>query len=347
MSYEVREYSVDIGVSIDYYICILFYLKCSFENPKHTMKYLDFCESVRLKLNDLVDSGTTVRIQKVLKNNNIVRYAAIITEEDSTISPSIYLENYYSDYINGQSLSYICSDILSMHKKYRGGINFNIDDYFDYNFVKDKIYLKAINRERNEEFLKGVPYKDFSDLAIVAYIAYEDEGSGYATITLNYKNLEMWDVTTEQIFDIAFKNMCEKTPPILEKITSVMRELLNERFKYIQDSEAKEEINRVIDLMEENNDTSMYMLSNNKKINGASYIIHEEYIREFAQSINSDLYIIPSSIHELLLIPMDSGVMIEELECMVRDVNNSELSPGEVLSDRVYEFYRDKGFVDN
>ena len=308
------------------------------------MKYLDFCESVREKLNDLVDSSTTVRIQKVLKNNNVVRYAAIITEEDSTISPSIYLENYYSDYINGQSLSSICADILSMHEKYRGGIDFNIDDYFDYNYVKDKIYLKAINREKNEEFLKNIPYRDFFDLAIVAYIALEEAQNGYATITVNNKNLDMWNVTKEQLLDVAFMNMCAKTPPTLEKITSVMREIINERFIDKPDYEAEEEINRVIDLMEENNDTVMYMLTNSKKVNGASYIIHEEYIREFANSINSDLYIIPSSIHELLIIPMESGVTKDELESMVRDVNNSELSPGEVLSDHVYEFYREHGF---
>ena len=309
------------------------------------MTYLDFCENVKLKLQDIVEHGTTVRIQKVLKNNNVVRYAAIITEEDSTISPSIYLENYYSDYINGQSLSSICNDIISMHERYRGGITFNIDDYFDYNFVKDKLYLKAINREKNVEFLKNIPYREFCDLAIVAYIALEEAQNGYATITVNHKNLEMWDVSMEEIFDVAFANMCEKTPPMLEKITSIMRELLKERFNEQQDYETEEEINRVIDLMEENNDTVMYMLTNSKKLNGASYIVYEEYLREFANSINSDLYIIPSSIHEILLIPMDSGVPKEELECMVRDVNKSELSPGEVLSDSVYEFYRDTGFV--
>lgn len=330
---------------MDYYIYILFYLKCSFENPKHTMTYLDFCENVKSKLQELVEEGTNVRIQKVLKNNNVVRYAAIITEKDSNISPSIYLENYYSDYINGQALSCICSDIISMHEKYRGGIDFNIDDYFDYNFVKDKLYLKAINREKNEEFLKNVPYREFCDLAIIAYIALDEAQKGYATITVNYKNLEMWNVTKEQVFDVALTNMLEKTPPIIEKITSVMRELIEERFCNIQDYEAKEELDRIIEQMEYNNDTVMYILTNSKKINGASYIMYEEYLREFANSIDSDLYIIPSSIHELLLIPMNRGVPKDELENMVRDVNKSELSPGEILSDNVYEFYREIGFV--
>ena len=79
------------------------------------MEYLNFCEKVKLKLQELVEEGATVRIQKVLKNNNVVRYAAIITERNSRISPSIYLENFYSDYINGRSLSDVCEEVLNLH----------------------------------------------------------------------------------------------------------------------------------------------------------------------------------------------------------------------------------------
>ena len=308
------------------------------------MKYLDFCENVKLQLQELVEDGTCVRIQKVLKNNNVVRYAAIITEENSTISPSIYLENYYGDYINGQSLSCICHDILSMHEKYKNGIKFNIEDYFNYNYVKDKIYLKVINKAKNEEFLKNIPHREFFDLALVAYIALEEAQNGKGTITVNNKNLEIWNVTMDEVFDIAFTNVYKKMPPRLDKITSVMRQLLSERLCDEQDMEMEEEINRVIDLIEENNETAMYMLTNSIKLNGACYIVYDEYLREFANSINSDLYIIPSSIHELLLIPMDSGIDKKDLENMVHEVNITELSPGEVLSDNVYEFYRETGF---
>lgn len=310
------------------------------------MNYLDFCENVKLKLQELVDDSTTVRVQKVLKNNNVVRYAAIISEEKSTISPSIYLENYYSDYINGQSLSQICSDILYMHEKYKDGIDFNIDNYFDYNYVKDKLYLKVINKAKNEEFLKNIPYREFCDLALIVYIALEEAKNGQATITVNNRNLETWNVTKEQVFDAAFMNAYENTPPRLEKITTVMRELLKEKFLDMQDEEVEEEIDRIIDLMEENDDRGMYVLTNSIKLNGACYIVYEEYLRKFANSINSDLYILPSSIHEILLIPMDCGVDKKELENMVHDINIAELSPGEVLSDNVYEFYRETGYKD-
>ena len=93
------------------------------------MEYLDFCDKVKLKLQEMVDEGATVRIQKVLKNNNIVRYAAVISEKDNNISPSIYLENFYGDYINGQSLSSVCREIIQVHEKYKDGLSLNIDEY--------------------------------------------------------------------------------------------------------------------------------------------------------------------------------------------------------------------------
>lgn len=308
------------------------------------MNYLEFCENVKRKLQDVVPESTSVRIQKVIKNNNVIRYAAIISEENSNISPSIYLENFYSDYINGKTLTNICTEILCMHEKYKDGIDFNIDNYFDYDYVKDKLYLKVINKEKNKEFLQNVPYREFCDLAIVVYIALEEAENGQATITVNNRNLEIWNVTKDHIFDAAFMNAYENTPPRLEKISTVMRELLEERFMDIEDEEVEAGIDAIIDLMESDDEKSMYVLTNSIKLNGACYILYEEYIKKFANKIDSDLYILPSSIHEILLVPMDCGVEKDELEKMVRDINRTEVSPGEVLSDSVYEFYRESGF---
>ena len=243
------------------------------------MEYLNFCDKVKLKLQELVGETATVRIQKVIKNNNIVRYAAIITEKDSNISPSIYLENYYGDYINGQSLSDICRDIMQVHEKYRGGLTFNIENYFDYNFVKDKLYLKLINREKNEEFLKNIPYREIYDLALIAYVSLEEAQNGQATITVSDKNLEMWNVSKDDVFEAAFLNTSENTPPKLEKMTSLMRKLLKEKCFDMEMDETEEDIDRVIDMIEENEANVMYVLTNHNRMNGAYCMLYEEYLK--------------------------------------------------------------------
>ena len=309
------------------------------------MEYLDFCDKVKLKLQEMVDEGATVRIQKVLKNNNIVRYAAVISEKDNNISPSIYLENFYGDYINGQSLSSVCREIIQVHEKYKDGLSLNIDEYFDYNCVKDKLYLKLINRKKNEEFLKNIPYRAVYDLALIAYIALDEANNGQATITVTNRNLDIWKVSKEEMFEAAFLNASENAQPKLEKMTSLMRKLLKEKCFDMEMDETEEDIDSVIDMIEENEGNVMYVLSNNNRINGAYCMIYEEYLRKFAESINSDLFILPSSIHEVLLMPMSCGITKKELECMVRSINSSDLSPGEVLSDNVYEFYRESGIL--
>ena len=311
------------------------------------MEYLDFCEKVKLKLQELVEEGTTVRIQKVLKNNNVVRYAAIITERNSRISPSIYLENFYSDYINGRSLADVCDEVLHMHNTHKDGVTFNFEDYFNYEYVKNKLYVKAINKDKNEEFLKGVPYKEFLDLALVCYISLDEEEHGQATITVNNRNLEMWNVTKDHLFETAYINSYENMPPKLEKMTTVMRGLLKEKTGAMSDEEAEKQIDNVIDMIEENGDNIIYVLTNSIKLNGSHYVTDEEYLIDFANKIDSDLYILPSSIHEVLIIPMSCGFKKEELIKMVRDINSTELSQGEVLSDNVYELYRNKGICLN
>ncbi|MEE0685163.1 MAG: DUF5688 family protein [Lachnospiraceae bacterium] len=307
------------------------------------MEYLNFCEKVKLKLQELVEEGATVRIQKVLKNNNVVRYAAIITERNSRISPSIYLENFYSDYINGRSLSDVCEEVLNLHNKHKDGVSFNFDDYFNYDYVKDKLYIKIINKSKNEEFLKGVPYKEFFDLAVICYISLEEAENGHATITVNNRNLEIWNVTKEHVFETAFNNSYENMPPTLEKMTTVMRDLLIEKSGSTYNDEVSEQIDNAIEIMEKNSDYDIYVLTNSIRLNGAHYITDEDYLVDFANSVNSDLYILPSSIHELLIIPMSCGLKKEELIKMVRDINSTELSQGEVLSDNIYEVYRDRG----
>ena len=122
-----------------------------------------------------------------------------------------------------------------------------------------------------------------------------------------------------------------------------MRDLLIEKLGSTYNDEVSEQIDNAIEIMEKNSDYDIYVLTNSIRLNGAHYITDEDYLVDFANSVNSDLYILPSSIHELLIIPMSCGLKKEELIKMVRDINSTELSQGEVLSDNIYEVYRDRG----
>ena len=72
-------------------------------------------------------------------------------------------------------------------------------------------------------------------------------------------------------------------------------------------------------------------------INGAAAILNDTARQEIAEKLG-DFYVLPSSIHEVMIVPKSTGRSLEELELMVRSVNSSEVEPDEVLSDHVYEY---------
>ena len=84
----------------------------------------------------------------------------------------------------------------------------------------------------------------------------------------------------------------------------------------------------------------MYVLTNKQKMNGASCILYEHILNDFANQKNKDIYILPSSVHEVILVPVAEDIDRTELSRMVRDVNRNELEEGDVLSDRVYYYDR-------
>ena len=89
----------------------------------------------------------------------------------------------------------------------------------------------------------------------------------------------------------------------------------------------------------------MYVLSNKLKIHGATSIVYPGLLEDIAERLCSDLIIIPSSIHEVLIIPesyIDSQDNLPpDYESMIREVNETQLTDDEVLGDCVYHYRRD------
>lgn len=309
------------------------------------MNYKEFCNLVRETLQEMAGESANVRLEEVIKNNNIVRQAAIIAEKGRNISPSIYLENYYADYLNGRNLSEVCLDIMVVHERYREGICFNSDEYCDYNEIKKKLYVKVINKDKNSEILKNVPWRECYDLAMIVYIVLEEGASGRATINVNNKNLSIWNIDSERLFEDAIANTKSSMPYKIEKLSSVMKEILYEKFQGYEGDDVEEALDKALEIIDESGNNRMYVLTNKCKTNGAMYIAFDDILKQVADHIEDDFFILPSSIHELLLVPKGCSVPRSELESMVKDINTTEVDPGEVLSDTVYEYCRVTGIL--
>ena len=91
--------------------------------------------------------------------------------------------------------------------------------------------------------------------------------------------------------------------------------------------------------------SDMYVLTNESKLNGAACILYENVLYDFAQKLGADLYILPSSVHEVILLPKLSMFEKDELVNMVKEVNTEGVAADEVLSDHVYEYNRTERLI--
>ena len=182
--------------------------------------------------------------------------------------------------------------------------------------------MKLVNYERNREYLKRVPHRRMLDLAAVCYICVDVPGSGEGTCDVTNELRALWDVTEEELFRQAEAGTRRWDPPEYEEIGEAL-ENFGVRMS-ISDDEFQ--------------DDYLYVLTVMSRINGAVCLMFPDFLNLLAVKFESDLFLIPSSIHEILALPDRGDFTKEELDRMVREVNRSHVLPEEVLSNHVYRF---------
>ena len=275
------------------------------QDVKEESGYKDFKERVLKEIENRVDGR--VEIQKITKNNGLELDGLTVLEEGINVSPTIYL-NYYYDRFLEQGMDVVVSDILLKYKKYKSNVSIDISFFSDTEKVRDKIKMKLVNYERNKELLKKVPYVEFLDLAILFYVEVETRADEVATILINNNHMKFWEFTIEDMFKLAETNM--KNNFIIKSMSDILCDLMSEEY-----TEFEQEIN-----------VEMYILTNCMKMQGAIGMLRKDILNGFMEKCHTkQLVIIPSSIHEVLLIPCDSEKDISSYNEMVQEVNATQL----------------------
>lgn len=330
------------------------------------MNYDEFSEDIRREMENMVrdrlGDGVAV-IRTVTKNNNVKMKAISIMRKGEKATPTIYIKSYYDDYQKGRKIEDICREIFRV---YESGIekfktDFNTNNILNYEKIKGKIFYKLIHYEMNEELLQDLPHFKYLDLAIIFYIMVSCDDEGQASALVHNMHIENWDITPEQLRDLAFKNTWDVYPAVIKKMEDIVSEMImgdlmndesddadmvKEDFKYgnFDYNEVESIIREEVDKLKADSEMQMFVLTNNVRINGAACITYPGVLKEFAEQHESDVYIIPSSVHEVILIP---GVEWDrdKMDKMVVEVNENELDPVEILSDHVYVFKREDGEI--
>lgn len=302
-----------------------------------TIKTMDvFAQVVKEAVEASLGDGHEVTIREVLKNNDTRLIGLAIRAEGSDIAPTIYLEGSFERYKDGDaSVPVIVSEIISLYEGNKNAMSFDPSLVTDFSVSRDRICYKLINADRNKELLSDAPHVIVcDDLAVIFYILVSNDEKGSATVTVRNNMSDLWGVDADELFKIALINTQYIFRGCVRGIRSVLMELLSDR---MDEENAKEFYDMYVS---SEDDIQMYVCTNTSKINGAGVLLYTDLLKDFADRTGCDFYILPSSIHETLLIPATDQMDIEVLRSMVREVNEAELTPEEVLSDNVYVYRR-------
>jgi hypothetical protein len=291
------------------------------------MTYQEFKQHIQTTIQTQLGQSVNVTLQDIVKNNNTHLDGLTILSDQYNLSPTIYLNYYYRQYENGKSVAEICQDILQTYEANRPSTNIDVSFFTDYNKVKSRIVFKLINYEKNLSLLQDVPHYRFLDLAIVFHCLLNADSQGTATILIHNHHLALWNITSDDLYALAISNTPRLLSYDLRNMTDVLKELFQQSDALQSDS--------VEPLC------SMYVLSNQQKLNGSACILYQGLLKGFADHLGCDLYILPSSIHEVLILPSTDQLPHPELSDMVREVNMTQLSREEILSDHIYYFSRE------
>ncbi len=292
------------------------------------MNYEEFRSKLLCELKGYFPEDVTFQEQKVFKNNGVVLDAVTIHEKGSFVSPNIYINGLYDQFISAEDVSIksLAGKIYDTYMDSSRYSDISIDDFLDFEKARSNIVFKLINYEKNKDRLKDMPYVRYLDLAVVFYYLFKDEGNEMASVLINNTHMERWKTSLDEINELAMKN----TPGLLQAEIRDMFDLMRSRMNLADFDEWKSDIDYV----------PMYIISNKKGVNGAACLMYPGLLTDLSERLGSDLYIIPSSVHELIMVPTKSTDDRERFDEMIRYVNKTQLAETEVLSDHVYFYTR-------
>ena len=313
------------------------------------MEMKDFQHKVEKALKEYGGKNSSVRVSTVRKNNGIQLTGVSMFKDGSNITPTVYLEDFLERYESGESFGSIMDEIISILERSGKQQNFDVDAFTDWTRARKRVVYKLVNAALNREQLKEIPHLPFIDMAIVFYYLLGEDEMGNATILICNSHIDRWNVTAEELYACAHSNTRRLLPVTIQNMEELMREVILEDLgKKIREDSAREKedcngesIEDMLKMaMDGREGIPMYVMTNKNRYFGAACLLYPGVLKAFAERLGSNLYILPSSIHEVILLEDDGSTAAEQLEEMVRQVNETQVAAEEVLSDTVYYYER-------
>lgn len=297
------------------------------------MEYTQFLNDLKERVEVYFDGKVKGEVCTSVKNNGVVVTGLMLKGENERVAPNFYLDQQFIDWMRGRSsLDDITERLCAAYRQeVRNNSSLISKINFSWEEFRRGVFVRLVNKEKNEELLKKIPYKEYLDLAMVFYYSVPISDDVTGTLMITGEHLKLLNITEEELYQTA-KDNCERLQPIKVRC---MNDLLYDLGRKVG-----------VDTYEAMAcHPFLFVMTNEKSMFGSVALIFEEELERFANRIQTGFYILPSSVHELILVPEDKEFNVEYFRSMVREINATQVDATEVLSDNVYYYDKDTKFL--
>lgn len=289
-----------------------------------------FAEDVKENVERKIGKGYDVSVRKVDKNNGVTLTGLCVKQDGTNISPVIYMDSHYEGYKKGSTTPADTADYVAyICRKKRHAADMR--RFLNYGDIKNSIVYSLVNTDKNRELLKDLPHLEYLDLSIIFQCLVEDSEIGTATMLIHNAHAKLWGVSERELYGAASENTPKLCGYELKSIGQILQEIMLEK-------ELPERTDSGISL-------PLYVLTNRRRTDGAACILYPNFLKDFSEALGRGFYIIPSSVHETLILPAGDMENCGELREMIKEVNDTQLLPEEILSYSLYYYDRENDEV--
>jgi len=290
------------------------------------MEYEKFKEQFVEDLKERLEAGGekfSVDLNAVQKMNQ--NYEAVtVKPEDAIIGVNLNMNEIYERYDRGMSYDTLVSEVAEKaDRALHDHPDFNLEALQDYDQMKEKLSMEVVSAERNADLLEKVPHKNMEDMAVVYRFVLDSDSDGRGSILVTNQLMDNYGITAEQLHADALQYAPVMRPAVIQTMAETLLEMMG--------PEAK-------DMIPVLPDDPLFVATVPDKIQGAGVLAYQDFMEQAAERVGGDFFILPSSIHEILLVRDDGTFDINHLEDMVKQVNETEVAPEDLLTDSVYHY---------
>lgn len=296
------------------------------------MNFDEFTENVIQDIRSRAEGELHILKKNVVKNNNVRVTGIAVRAGDENSGPCVYLESFFQEYKSGgMKFCEIVEELYRLLMKHRDDMKgVDVSAFLNWEAIRRNVYAKLINEEQNREQLGKMPHRMFLDLAVVYYAVIRDSGKEeVGTVLVRNEHMEQWGQEEEILYQTAMGNMRADGEADFAALETVIKRNSLDFDLLLRDKERKK-------------DTGMYILTNRCKRFGAAEMLDKNTLRMIAGQVGDGFIVLPSSVHETIVLPPKDGSEYKTLAEMVRDINDTEVDADERLSYHVYVYSRDE-----